>query len=164
MSKQVIRLTEQELHEVVKNVTMQLINEMAVPLKFFKNRVDGLRLQLVENWCLCKYCQMYNTDNENFNHWITELRAHMDNIKSLNLKRGNKLSVLNQMLVEDYDFDDLNTVYRISIGKLNREGITNVNQISSVCKAFTTSIGDFVNALGTDTIITDSYLKDTFGV
>lgn len=164
MTKRIVEITENDLHEIVKKATIQVLNEMAVPIKFFKARVDGLRLQLVENWCLCKYCQLFDSNNENFTHWIGELKAHMDNIKSLNLKRGNKLIVLQKMLIEDYDFDDVNTIYRIVVGKFGRENITDVNVVSRISADFANSINDFVNALGVDTIITEDYLKNTFGM
>ena len=81
MGKKIIRLTERELNEVVKDAMQQIVsemtynqkmslNEMAVPSKTYKARVDNLRLQLVENWCLCRYCQLFNPNSEYFNHWI----------------------------------------------------------------------------------------------
>lgn len=163
MAKKIIRLIEEELREVVSATTQQVLNEMAVPIKTYKARVDNLRLQLVENWCLCRYCQLFNPNSEYFNHWIKELRAHMNNIKSLNLKKGDKLKILTQMLIVDYDFDDVNTIYRIVVGKFGRERISNVNIISRVCGDFANSINDFVKALGMDNIITEDYLMNTFG-
>ena len=163
MARKIIRLTEEELREIVTNATQQVLSEMAVPIKTYKARVDSLRLQLVENWCLCRYCQLFDPNSEYFNHWIEEIRAHMNNIKSLNLKKGDKLRILSQMLITDYDFDDVNTIYRIVVGKFMREGINDVNVISRVCGDFANSIGDFVKALGIDTIITEDYLKNTFG-
>ena len=163
MAKKIIRLTEEELREVVRTATQQVLNEMAVPIKTYKARVDNLRLLLVENWCLCRYCQLFYPNSEYFNHWIEEIRAHMNNIKSLNVKKGDKLKILTQMLIVDYDFDDVNTIYRIVVGKFGREGISDVIIISRVCGDFANSINDFVKALGMDNIITEDYLMNTFG-
>ena len=160
MNKKIV--TENELNELVKDATIQVLNEMALPIKLFKTRVDGLRLQLIQNWCLCKYCQLYCPENENFNHWVSELKAHMDNIKSLNVKKGNKLTILNKMFIDDYDFNDVNTIYRIIVGKFKRENIMDVNIISKISTCFANSINDFINALGIDTIITEDYLKNAF--
>ena len=81
-----------------------MINEMAVPLKTYRARVDGLRFQLVENWCLCKWCQLFNQECENFAHWITELKACIDNLKFLDIKNGiDKRRTLIKMLVRDYE-------------------------------------------------------------
>lgn len=56
---------------------------MAVSLKAYKSRIDEFRFQLVENWCLCKYCQLLNQDCENFDYWIKELKNCIDNLKFL---------------------------------------------------------------------------------
>lgn len=32
--------------------------EMTIPLKQYRVNVDGLRFQIVENWCLCCYCSL----------------------------------------------------------------------------------------------------------
>ena len=118
----------------------------------------------IDNWCLSKYCQIYDAQNKNYNHWIIELRAHMENIKSLNIKQGDKLKTLKKMLIYDYDFDDVSTIHRIIIGKFHRENITNVNVISFICNEFTYSVGAFIDTLGIDSIITDNYLKYTFNL
>ena len=61
-TKQTIKITEQRLRELIKETVsdtlnrLEILNEMAVPLKSYKARVDGLRFQMVENWCLCKFC------------------------------------------------------------------------------------------------------------
>ena len=52
-----------------------LITEMALPLKAYKVSVDGLCFQLVGNWCLCKWCRLFNPECENFTHWIIELKT-----------------------------------------------------------------------------------------
>lgn len=143
-------------------IKKHLLTEYAIPIKQYKSRIDGLRLQLVENWCLCKYCQLFKPDSENFTHWINELRAHMDNIKSLNIKSGNKCKILKSMLIDDFDFDDNGTIYRIIVGKFKREGINDVNVISKITTEFTNNIELFINVLGIDDIITDDYLESEF--
>ena len=52
-----IVLTEEELKEVVRGATQQVLMEMAEPLKKYAKRIESIRFQLAENWCLCKYCQ-----------------------------------------------------------------------------------------------------------
>ena len=43
------------------------------------------------------------------------------------------------------------------------QGVSDVNIISRVCGDFVNSVNDFVKALGMDNIITEDYLKNTFG-
>ena len=42
------------------------INEMAISLKDYRDKMDAYRIRLVENWCLCKYCQLYNKNHMDF--------------------------------------------------------------------------------------------------
>ena len=140
-----------------------IITEMTVPLKDYKRRVDGLRFQLVENWCLCKYCQLYDKTSNNYNHWLSELKACIDNLKLLDIKgTSDKRKTLIKMLVNDYDYDKVNMILRIIAGKFNREKINDEKQIISVAKSFSDNIESLIDAISIDTIITDKYLKDTF--
>ena len=86
------RITESQLKSIINETVNDVLNrigmitEMAVPLKSYKARVDGLRFQLVENWCLCKWCQEFAPECENFVHWIGELKACINNLKFLDIK------------------------------------------------------------------------------
>lgn len=88
------QITKREFKEFINETVYDVINrigvinEIAVPLKNYKSRVDGLRFQLVENWCLCKWCQLYNPKCENFAHWIVELKACINNLKFFDIKNG----------------------------------------------------------------------------
>ena len=132
------------------NETVNMINEMAVPLKDYKQRVDGLRFCLVENWCLYKWCQLYNPECENFVHWATELKTCIDNLKLLNIKTGiDKRRTLIKMLIDDYDYDynDANMIERIVRGKFVKESITDNNQKVHICAAFADSITELIDAI-----------------
>ena len=114
-----------------------IITEMAVPLKDYKRRVDGLRFQLVENWCLCKYCQLYDKTSNNYKHWLSELKACINNLKFLEIKgTSSKRKTLEKMLVKDYDYNDPCMINRIIIGKFHEEIITDVHQINSAYRSF----------------------------
>lgn len=133
---------------------------MAIGLEEFKRRVDKLRLHLVENWCLCKYCELYDSCNPNFEDWAEVLLYAMNDIKSLYVNDGNKLDTLKQMLIEEYDFNDANTIYRIIVDRFNRERICNDNQIRWVSEQFAESIDDFITVLGDDRIIAYKYINE----
>ena len=121
------KITESQLKEAINETVndvlnrIGMINEMAVPLKTYTARVDGLRFQLVENWCLCKWCQLFNPECEKFAHWVTELKVCIDNLKFLDIKNNiDKRKTLIKMLVKDYDYDDANMIERIIRGKFVR--------------------------------------------
>ena len=162
-----IRTIEEMLDESVSETINRigLITEMAVPLKKYKERVDGLRFQLVENWCLCRYCQLFDTENICFKHWINELEAVIENLKFLDIKdRISKEKTLTGMLISDYDYNDSEMIKRIMAGKFKKEKITDLKKIESVCLDFANSIGNIIDVISNDNIILDDYLEDTFDI
>ena len=162
-----IRTIEEMLDESVSETINRigLITEMAVPLKKYKERVDGLRFQLVENWCLCKYCQLYDKTSNNFNHWLSELKACINNLKLLDIKgTADKRKTLIRMLVDDYDYNKVNMILRIIADKFNGENINNEKQRIAVSKSFSDNIETLIDVISIDSITTDAYLKETFDI
>lgn len=154
------------IDETVQDVIdrLGLVTEMAVPLKTYKARVDGLRFQLVENWCLCKHCQLYNQECATFPHWIKELKACINNLKFLDIKRNiDKGKTLYSMLVSDYDYNSPEMIERIVRGKLNRERIADKKERERVCSEFAVGIYDLIGAISDNEVDTDEYLSETFG-
>lgn len=157
------KIIDETVNDVLNRIG--LINEMAVPLKIYKARVNGLRFQLVHNWCLCKWCQLFNPKCENFAHWVTELKACIDNLKFLDIKHNiDKRRTLIKMLVTDYDYNNANMIERIIRGKFVREKITNNMQKVQVCTAFADNIIGLIDAISMEAIDTDEYLQNTFNI
>ena len=165
------KISESRLNEIVKETiknelnSFDLINEMAVPLKIYKKRVDGLRFQLVENWCLCKWCQLFNPQYENFTHWVTELKACINNLKFLDIKNGiDKRRTLITMLVNDYDYNNSNMIERIVRSKFSKEHINDENQKAHICSEFADNINNLIDAISIDAIDSDEYIEKTFNI
>lgn len=138
---------------------------LSVTLKDYRARVDGLRFQLVENWCLCKWCQLFNPECENFAHWVIELKACIDNLKFLDIKNGiDKRRTLTRMLVADYDYNDANMIERIIRGKFVRENITDNIQKVRVCTEFADNINELINAISMVSIDSAEYIQNTFNI
>ena len=132
-----IRKIEEMLDETVTETIarMGLVTGKTVSLEKYKECVDGLRFQLVENWCLCRYCELYDKANVRFGHWISE------NLKGLEIKEGvGKGETLSGMLISDYDYNDSEMIKRITAGKFKREKITGLREIESVCVDFADGI------------------------
>ncbi len=163
------KIAESQLKEIIDETVddvlnrIGMINEMAVPLKTYKARVDGLRFQLVENWCLCKWCQLFSPECENFAHWINELKACINNLKFLDINSGiDKRRTLIRMLIKDYDYDETNMIVRIINDKFDIEKITDGSQRASVAADFADGIQSLIEVISIDTISTNSYIQDTF--
>ena len=163
------KITECQLKKIINETVNDVLNrigvmnEMAVPLKIYRARVDGLRFQLVENWCLCTYCQLFNPECENFAHWLKELKACINNLKFLDIKNGiDKRRTLTLMLIDDYDYDKTNMIVRIINDKFDSENINNNTQRARVASAFADGIQNLIEVISVDTISTNSYIQTTF--
>ena len=86
-----------------KNVlnNLGLVSEMSIPLKRFRERSDGIRLPLIRHWCLCKWCQLFDKENQNLNHWKDEVFAFIDDLQSIDIKNGisKKKTLTNMWLI-----------------------------------------------------------------
>ena len=130
----------------------------------YREHVDAVRFCLVESWCLYKYCQTYDPDNARRPQWLAELRTLINDIKTMNIERDYKVRVLTKMLIDDYDYNKVNMIWRIVEDRFCIEKITNPIQTLAVCKSFADAVGELVEVLGDDHIATDTYLKQTFNL
>ena len=153
--------------DVIKRVCggNNIVTEMALPLKVFRERVEGLMFQLIENWCLCKYCQLYSTDNQNFGHWLDELKSYTNRLRNFEIKgRIEKRTTLVNMFIRDYDYDEARKILVIIRDKFDVEKIMDMSQRQAIANAFASSIQELIDFLCDTSISNASYMKATFGV
>lgn len=161
MSENKIHLTESELRHVIEKVCRSvireelqryLITEMAYSLKDYKDNVDSLIPQIVENWCLVRYTTLSGDMMKNREHWMTELIAHMKNIAQMKLKNGNsQLTKQNAIYYlwnrRDIDSDE-NVIHMHIAQKFEKEGIKIHGKVySEVIRDFKNSAKDIINVL-----------------
>ena len=124
-----IRLTEQELQRLIMQEVerkIPLLLEYAIPRQEFIENAAHLIPQICENWCLIRYSRLVNDNNENINHWKSELSAHMRNISSTKIKKNNAVPSRVKCIKEAfnwYDFDTSATqIYEWTNDKFRNEG------------------------------------------
>ena len=105
------------------------IFEMAYDRKEIKKRVEGLINQIIENWCLIKYCTLYDNENKNKYHWKQELMAHLYNIYEMKLKGGNA-KTKNNLISEITTSSKISSIIRI---KFRNENIPIQKDICDLC-------------------------------
>jgi hypothetical protein len=164
-----IYITEEQARRLFEikedNPEKEIINEMALSLKDYKNKVESLRVQIVQNWCLCEYCYKYDYDNPNYNHWVVELKAYLERIKFYNIKgNANKEKVLAKVLIDECDLDMPSMIENIIRGKFKKEGINDKNIIGDICNAFANNIDNIISMLSNDEATVDDYLYAMFDV
>ena len=155
------------IHESVFDTMTRLgiVNEMSLPIKDYERKVHGMAWQLVENWCLCKYCHMFDQDNITYHHWSTELDGCLRAINGLKLKNGmNRLKTLNRVLLGYCDFDNVDSVVEAINEKFNNESITDKDDILSVASEFVDGIGKLINVLDGDRSNITPYMVNEFNM
>lgn len=159
-----IMLKMQAIYEEHKK-TMHMMNEMAMPLKVYIRKIENYMYELIQNWCLCKWCQLYDPMNINFNHWKKELRNCINQLKDPILKsNANKEKHLRQQLVEFYELNDKHMVYRMICDKFDDEHIFDKKQIDNVAKAFADNIEQLICLMSNVDSSTKEYVQATFAV
>ena len=160
------------LNESVEDVLNRigLITEKVVTKKTYRARVNGLRIHLVENWCLCKWCQLFDPECENFAYWASELKACIDSLKNIDIEDGiSKRRELRMIFLVCYEYNIASMVERAVRGKFEREGISEVDSCDSyerecVCKEFADNIIGLIDVISKGTIDTDEYIQNTFSL
>ena len=129
----------------LKNTILEALSntwlfEMVYSRQDYLYRIMGLTKQIVENWCLIKYCNLYDIENCNRLHWSKELIAHLENLCDCNLKKGlNKLKTTEYALIYKAELDDKDVVYKLLYRKWKDENLPDYTK-SVVAKAFSKEV------------------------
>lgn len=94
--------------------------EMAYSREQYINNIDNIANQIVENWCLIHYCILYDSDNENKNHWKQELRAYCKKLLQ-SIVKVNKLKATNAAMIDILELDNPDQIYAIIYDKFEEE-------------------------------------------
>ena len=125
------------IKEYILNVIQEsYIFEMAYDRKEIKKRVEALTNQIIENWCLIKYCSLYDKTNTNKYHWKQELKTHLYNIYEMKIKGGNAKTKYNLISEIIYDKKEITTSSKISSIiriKFRKENVIIHNDICDSC-------------------------------
>ena len=148
-----------------------LVVEMALTLDKYEERVEGICIQLAENWCLCKWCQLYDPHHETYGHWRDELRSCIQYIKLPRLKgKIDKKKHIHEVLVENNDYNDATKVAETIVDKFFEEGIKDNSQIMKVAHEFSNEVEKLIEfaaipSQNKEEVIAQitAYIQSTFG-
>lgn len=112
MHNKYIRLTEQDLHKIVKETVQKELNILLeyydLNKSGFQEKVYNQIIQITENWCLIKYCTLTNTDvNHCKNHWKVELRTAFKNAAFGKLKGNDSFQSRYKAIKATFDKADI---------------------------------------------------------
>ena len=157
--KDVKKWNPESWHDIMNKPVAETIREMdrgkvmngLILFGEFVKRVDGLRFHLIENWCLCKYCQLYDLTNKNFSRWADEYDACVKYLRGLKIKGGfDKRRIIFKMLVEDYDYNQEGKVLFVIRERFVAECLNYSEGEKVVAANFVKSIDDLIHSLAAD--------------
>ena len=103
-----------------------LIYEMADNLSTFRLKLQDIMPQVIENWCLVKWCDMNPdelTSKRLRNYCATELKAYMNKIVDRKVKCGRKDKVIISSIIDEMELNDKNEVANLIRNKFTKEGL-----------------------------------------
>lgn len=171
-NKRVITITEEELkHLISESVNNYLSSdkgsmllEMAMERKAFKERVERILLQIIENWCLIYYSKITNSNEKLINHWKSELDAHISSVISYQIKGNNSPQKRNKVICELWDELDYKLPQTIAIivrNKFLKEHLDiKSNEYFETCEQFVNYSDNLIHTLSQygNTDAVDNYL------
>ena len=118
---------------LVEALSNTKIFEMANSRENYITLSRSLMDQIVQNWCLIKYCNLYDEENYNRLHWSNELIAHIGKLLRQKIKGGiNKERTTKIAWIELEEINDPEIVEMTIVYKFDEEGIkTDLNKIAN---------------------------------
>lgn len=155
------RIAEIEID--AKEGRLHAVNEMAITLKKFLEKVEGIQYELIRNWCLCKWCQLYSPSNDNFLHWKDELCTFMNQLNLPVIKNKiDKKKHLQRIFIDESEFNDPNMVLKTIRGKFEKEHINDSSQRTTIATECSKNINNIIDALIDNEHSVESYVEETF--
>lgn len=108
-----------------------MLNEMALPLKNYKDKVDSLIPQILENWCLAHYCSIIGKTEYQI-HWSDELRSNLLTASRFSIKGNDSVETRMKVLQELWSENDYNQAQFLNMTVVNKF-IKEVYKITTYC-------------------------------
>lgn len=100
------REIRQTIRRILNESKYGMLNEMAYKRNVYKEKIDNIFPQILENWCLIRYCTITKREKTK-NHWIDELRGFLSSASRFSIKgndsANSRLKVLNE-IINDNDY------------------------------------------------------------
>ena len=152
------------MKSITEYLQLNQITEMAKNLNDFRKLLNDLSEQLIQNWCLVKWCDL-NPDNNISkrlrNHWATELNAVMTKISNIKLKCGRKDRAIKYVLIDDLELNDYASISNMISKKFNEEGLSKyIYKMSQICSKH---INEIINILSKTNYDVEDYINYEIG-
>lgn len=117
---------------LIEQLSKTHIFEMAYSREQYIDNIDDIADQIVENWCLIRYCTLYDKDNKNKAHWKQELKSYCKKLLR-SVVKVNKLKATQDAMIEMLELDNQKIVEVTIADKFEKE---NFEIKQDICKDF----------------------------
>lgn len=97
------KLNVNEVYQYLQN-QYEVLNEMSYRRKDYKSKIEDISSQIIENWCLIRYCKIANR-TEYKKYWTDELRGHLLSVSRYKLRKNDSFN--SRMKVVDEIWDEI---------------------------------------------------------
>lgn len=130
-------LLEERIHRIINEEIRTLLLEMPLPRRRWKQKIDNLLDQIIQNWCLVHYCTLTNRETLK-KHWKEdELQTHLMKCASYNIEGNNsvngRIKALNEIWSERDFANNVNSINLIVNTKFRIEHIDVNSPIYQQC-------------------------------
>ena len=132
-------MERQELETLVRKIVTEclneernrmLLNEMSFNRNVFKDKVGDLSQQILENWCLIRYCTLRKNMEDLKKHWMSELKGHLLSVMRFKLKGDDKYETRLKVIKEIWNEYEYFNTYNLDITirhKFEEENVDTIN-------------------------------------
>lgn len=138
-----------------------LIIEMAADLERFSNIIANQTSQIIENWCLVWYCDNYDEDNLNRNHWASEFLAAAKPIITTKIKVRNRKKIIERVIVKDYEYDNKLNIIESIQPKMKKEHLD--KYIGYMTDALKENLKEIIDILSSNYNDAQNYIQYPIG-
>lgn len=117
---------------LIKQLSKTKIFEMTYSREQYIDNIDDIADQIVENWCLIRYCTLYDKDNKNKVHWKQELKSYCKKLLR-SVVKVNKLKATQDAMIEMLELDNQKIVEVTIADKFEKE---NFEIKQDICRDF----------------------------
>lgn len=137
---------------------------MAITRNYYKSDVIKLKDKLVQAWCMCEYYHINNRQKDKIvESCIESLSYTILDLKTINLKSGNKADVAKEVLINKYQLNNPSKVRDIIKGSFKEKHIEDTF-IELTSKAFAENINKLIECIGDDDYIVSDYIETAFNI
>lgn len=156
-------VVKMQVAEDLKVLLRDITTEKPRPLKEFTMRVEGLKFRLIENWCLCKYCQLFDPANENFGNWISEFVACAEYLRGFEInQRVDKRKTITKLFIDEYDYNQERKALFVIREKFDALNINDMTKRNAIATIFVNSINGLIDVLANTQKSISEYIQSTF--